>query len=94
MPVADNQQTLYLVLSISVAILTIVLSVAIIYLIFILRDSSKVVERVRETVDRVNNMIIKPVTLVGSIVDHVRPLIESAINRVGRSQEKKHSKKK
>lgn len=84
---ADSQTTLYIVLAISVALLTIFLSVTLIYLILILRDASKMLEKIRDTVDRVNAFILKPVSLAATIVDHIRPLIESVLSP-------KHEKRK
>lgn len=77
----DPQSTLYVVLTIAIALLTIFLCVTLIYLILILRDASKMIEKVRETVDKVNTFILKPVSLAATIVDHVRPLIEAALAR-------------
>ncbi|MBI2453772.1 hypothetical protein HYV58_01180 [Candidatus Peregrinibacteria bacterium] len=76
---SDSQSTLYIVLTVAVSLLTIFLSVTLIYLILILRDVSKMLEKVRETVERINAFIIKPVSLAASIVDHIRPLIETAL---------------
>lgn len=83
----DSQSTLYLVSSIAIAILTIFLSVTLIYLIFILRDASKMIEQVRGTVDKVNDFIVKPVSLAATIVDHVKPLIEGLFNRGAEEEE-------
>lgn len=77
----DSQTTLYIVLTIAIALLTIFLCVTLIYLIFILRDASKVIEKVRDTVDKVNTFILKPVSLATSVVEHIRPLIEAALER-------------
>lgn len=76
---SDSQSTLYVVLAIAVALLTIFLCVTLVYFILILRDVSKMLEKVRDTVDRVNAFIIKPVSLAATIMDHVRPLIEGAL---------------
>lgn len=78
---SDSQTSLYVVLTISIALLTIFLCVTLIYLILILRDASKVIEKVRDTVDKVNSFILKPVSLAASIVDHIRPLVEAALER-------------
>lgn len=78
---SDSQATLYVVLTIAIALLTIFLCVTLIYLILILRDVNKMLEKVRETVERINTFILKPVSLASSIVDHVRPLIEAALER-------------
>ena len=88
----DPKSTLYIVLAIAIAFLTIFVCVALIYFILILRDANKMMEKVRDTVDRVNNFVVKPVMLVSSVVDHVRPLIEAALERRAESQQ--HSKKR
>lgn len=94
----DPQSTLYVVASISIGILTIFLCVTLVYLILILRDASKVIENVRITVDKVNDFIIKPVSLASSIVDHVRPIIEGILVRAtgggGDDEEEKPKPKK
>ena len=87
----DSQSTLYAVLSIAVALLTVFLCVTLVYLILILRDVNRMLEKVRDTVDRLNAFIIKPVSLAATIVDHVRPLIEAAI--AGRGREKGRKRK-
>lgn len=86
----DSQTTLYVVLTIAIGLLTIFLCVTLIYLILILRDTSKMLEKVRDTVERINTFILKPVSLASTIVDHVRPLIESALER----REEHHKKKR
>lgn len=77
----DSESTLYIVLAIAIALLTIFLCVTLIYLILILRDASKMIEKVRATVERINAFVIKPVALASSIVDHIRPFIEAALEK-------------
>ncbi|PJC36534.1 hypothetical protein CO046_05145 [Candidatus Peregrinibacteria bacterium CG_4_9_14_0_2_um_filter_53_11] len=91
---ADPKMTLYLVGSISIGLLTIFLCVTLVYVILILRDASKVIEHVRETVDRVNSFIIKPVSLASSIVDHIRPIIENVMERRAAAAAKSSKKKR
>lgn len=86
----NTNTTFYIVLTVAIALLTVFLSVTLIYVILILRDVNKVVEKVRDTVDRINTFILKPVSLASSIVDHIRPLIEAALER----REEAHHKKK
>jgi low affinity Fe/Cu permease len=90
----DSQTTLNIVLAIAVSLLTVFLCVTLIYLILILRDVNKMLEKIRETVDRVNNFILKPVSLASTIVDHVRPMIEAALERRAEASEREHKKKK
>lgn len=77
----DSQTTLYIVLAIAIALLTIFLCVALIYLILIFRDVQKMLDKTRETVERVNAFIIKPMNLIGTVVDHVRPLLYAALEK-------------
>ncbi|MEK9132651.1 MAG: hypothetical protein AAB606_03035 [Patescibacteria group bacterium] len=77
----DSQTTLYIVLTISIALLTVFICVTLIYLILILRDASKTIEQIRDTADKVNSFVLKPVSLISSVVDHIKPLLESALER-------------
>lgn len=86
---ADSQTTFYIVLTIAIGLLTIFLCVTLIYLIFILRDASKMIEKIRTTVERVNSFILKPVSLASTIVDHIRPYIEAALEGRGHAKKKK-----
>lgn len=38
-------------------------------------------EKIKDTVDKVNSFILKPVSLAASIVDHIRPLVEAILER-------------
>lgn len=80
----SSQDTLYMVLSVAIALLTIFLSVTLIYLILVLRDASKIIEKAKDTVEKVNNFVVKPVKLASAVFDHLRPLIERAIDRASR----------
>lgn len=66
---------LYLTLSISVALLTIFISITLIYLMFILRDINKVSDSVKETVDKVNTYIAKPILFTKHLVEFVERLL-------------------
>lgn len=88
----DPRATFYIILSIAIALLTVFLCVTFIYLILILRDTSKMLEKVRGTVEKVNSFILKPVGIATTIIEHVRPLIESALER--RAEASEHRKKR
>lgn len=77
-----SQQTLYFVLSVSIALLTIFLCVVLLYTILVLRDTSKILEKGRDTVEKINTFVVKPVQIISAIVDQVRPMIGRAIKRV------------
>lgn len=73
---------LYLTLSVSVALLTIFLSITLIYLMFILRDVSKAIDSIKDTIEKVDNYITKPILLTKSIIEFVRPFISIAEEKV------------
>ncbi|PIQ78188.1 hypothetical protein COV82_01680 [Candidatus Peregrinibacteria bacterium CG11_big_fil_rev_8_21_14_0_20_46_8] len=91
---ADPQSTLYLVLAIGVALLTIFVCVALIYLILIFRDVSKILEKTRDTAERINEFVIKPVTIVSTVVDRIRPIVEAAMERRAEMMEEGSRKKR
>lgn len=78
---------LYLTLAVCIALVTIFLSVTLIYLMFILRDVVKVTDQVKEIVDKVNTYVTKPIMMTKSIIEFVAPFIENA-------QEKMSSRKR
>lgn len=87
---ADSQSTLYVVLSIAVALLTVFLCVTLIYLILILRDTNKIIEKVKDTTEKINAFVIKPISMASSVMEHVRPLIEAALHsRLEKGRKKK-----
>lgn len=84
----SSQDTLFLVLTVAIALLTIFFCVTLIYLILVLRDASKILEKARDTAEKVNAFVVKPVKLASTIVDHIRPLIERALEKRGRRSRK------
>lgn len=52
-------------------------SVALFYLIFILRDLSKATENVRETTEKVNEYIISPIKVASAVIDKAKPFYDS-----------------
>lgn len=77
-----TQENLYLILGVSVGFLTIFICVALIYLILVLRDASKILDKTRDTVEKINMIVVKPVKLVATIVEHVRPMVYKALEGV------------
>ena len=73
---------LYIVLSIGIALMTIFLSVVLIYAILILRDVNKATDAVKESAERVNKMIVAPLKMTGEIVKLARPVIDVAGRKV------------
>lgn len=77
---------LYLTLAVAIALLTIFLSVTLIYLMFILRDVTKIADSVKETVDKINTYIAKPILLTKSIIDFISPFIRTAEDKISRKR--------
>lgn len=75
---------LFLTLSVCVALVTIFLTVTLIYLMFILRDVVKVTDQVKTLVDKVNTYVTKPLLLTKSIVEFVGPFVKNAEERINR----------
>lgn len=74
----ESLDILYITLSVCVALLTVFASVTMLYFMFILRDIVKIVDRVREVMDKVDTYITKPLLMTRSIIEFVKPFIENA----------------
>lgn len=72
---------LYVALGIAILLIGILLAIAIIYLIFILRDLSKTTYFLRDTLKQVNDLIYKPIMIANSIMEKIGPIIEAAQKR-------------
>lgn len=75
----SSQDTLFVVLTVAVALLTVFLCVTLLYLILVLRDASKIVEKAKDTVEKVNAFVVKPVKFASLLFDQLRPLIERMV---------------
>jgi hypothetical protein len=85
----ESIDILYLTLSVCAAFLTIFLSVTLIYLMFILRDVTKIADRVKEVADKVDRYITKPILMTKSIIEFVGPFIEGAEEKLSKRRKKK-----
>jgi uncharacterized protein YoxC len=84
---------LFIVLAAVILLVGILLAIAIIYLIFILRDASKTSQLVRDTVKKVNDLVYRPLVIANSIVEKVTPIIET-ITQKGEEMAKNAIKEK
>ncbi len=73
---------LYVIIGASVALLTILVSIALLYLIFMLRDVNKVVDEVEQTVEKVQDYIMKPIHLTNQAIKLIAPFLEGASKKV------------
>ena len=82
----DPTDILFLTISVCVALVTIFLSVTLIYLLFILRDVVKITDQVKGIVDNINTYITKPIMMTKSIIEFVTPFIRNAEERISRKR--------
>lgn len=75
---------LFLTLSVCIALVTIFLTMTLIYLMFILRDVVKVTDQVKDLVDKVNTYVTKPLLLTKSIIEFIGPFVQNAEERINR----------
>jgi cell shape-determining protein MreC len=94
--ITTSLDILYVVLAAVILLVGILLAVAILYLIFILRDASKASSYIKDTAQKVNEFVYKPLLIAHSIVDKIMPIIESLKERgeeVAENVTKKKSKR-
>jgi hypothetical protein len=84
----ESIDILYLTISVCVALLTLFLSVTLIYLMMVLRDVVRVSDKVKDVVEKVDTYITKPLLLTKSIVDFVSPFIQTAEEKFKSSKKK------
>ncbi|MFA5842380.1 MAG: hypothetical protein WC882_01730 [Candidatus Gracilibacteria bacterium] len=88
---------LYIVLSIGIALLSIFLSIVLVYAIFILRDMNKATDAIRDSAERIHSAVIKPLKMTHELLKYARPVVEIVEKRMAAHQdavEKKEEKKK
>jgi hypothetical protein len=72
---------LYIVLAAVILLVGILLAIAILYLIFILRDASKATYFIKDTAQKVNDFVYKPLLIAHSVMDKILPILESLKER-------------
>ncbi|MBA4336814.1 hypothetical protein C0416_03510 [bacterium] len=84
---------LYIVLAAVILLVGILLAIAILYLIFILRDASKATYFIKDTAQKVNDFVYKPLLIAHSVMDKILPIIDS-LREKGEEMADKAKKKK
>jgi len=84
---------LYIVLAAVILLLGILIAIALVYLIMILRDASKASFFVRDTAEKVNEFMYKPLMMATTIVENIKPILEN-LQEKGEGMLKKKKKKK
>lgn len=79
--ITTSLDVLYISLAVGFIVLVIFLAITLLYTIFILRDVSGVTNDVKEVTERVNQVVVSPLRLAQTIIEHVKPYIEAAVER-------------
>lgn len=61
------------------------------YATFVLRDVSKITEKVRTAVDKINQAIISPVKMIQTIFDYLKPYIQNLREKSSKIRSRKRS---
>jgi len=77
----SSLDVLFIVLAAVILLVGVLLAIAIVYLIFILRDASKATYFIRDTAKQINDFVYKPIVLVNSVLEKLAPLLETLKNR-------------
>lgn len=72
---------LYIVLAVVILLLGILLAIAVVYFIMILRDVSKASYLARDTIEKVNEFIYKPLKMANTVLEHIKPVLENLHER-------------
>lgn len=67
---------LYITLAIAASLVTLFLCITLIYLILILRDANKVVASAKDTAEKINIYVMKPVRAVQNMGKYMGPIIK------------------
>lgn len=91
--ITTSVDILYVVLATVILLVGILIAIAILYLIFILRDASKATYYIKDTAQKLNDFVYKPLLIAHSVMDKIGPILESLKER-GEDMAEKATKKK
>lgn len=80
----ESIDILYLTLAVCITLLTVFLSITLVYLLFILRDVVKVTDQVKGIVEKVDTYITKPILMTKSIIEFIGPFISRAEEKLSK----------
>lgn len=84
---------LFIVLAAIILLVGILLAIALVYVIMILRDASKASFFVRDTAEKMNEFMYKPLMMATTIIENIKPILET-LQEKGEGILKKKKKKK
>lgn len=74
--------------------MSIFISILLVYAIFILRDVNKASESVRESAERINALIIKPIKMAHELIKYTKPVVDLVEQHIKKKETKKKSDSK
>lgn len=77
-----TQDILNIALAGGFVLLVIFLSVVLIYLILILRDVCRITNRLKDTAQKVNEYVLKPVKMLNSLISKAQPIMEMVEDKI------------
>lgn len=90
--VQTSLDILYLALAAGFIVLVVFISITLTYVIFLLRDLTKTMDKVEEITERVNEYLLIPAKLVSTFISHAGPFIEMFRERFAKAKKKKSEK--
>ena len=85
---------LFVILAVAIALLSIFFSIALVYVVMILRDINRATDAMRDSAERIHSMIIKPIKMTHEILKYAKPMVEVVEDRLRRTEEEPPPKKK
>lgn len=79
--IATSLDVLYIALAVGFIILVIFLSISLFYLIFILRDISKITDKAKDTTDVLSEYVLSPVKFFYGLYEKLEPLITALVEK-------------
>lgn len=83
----NSLDVLYIVLAIGIALMSIFLSILLVYAILILRDINKAAMAIKDSAEHVNAVILKPVQMAHEIFKYAKPVVDMVEKRMKKDGE-------
>lgn len=79
--ITSSVDFLYVTLAVAIILIGILFAIALLYLIFILRDISRTTYFLRDTLQQINDFVYRPISIANSIIEKIGPILEAAQKR-------------
>lgn len=83
---------LYIALGVGFLLLTIFGSIAVFYMIFILRDVSKATDSIRDTAEKLNEYILSPIKVANAVIERAKPIYDAIQRKRSEMEERMEEK--